>query len=154
MLNAINTFVSPWAYFILPAIFIVPPAMLMNFPSMVVVSLISSFAMSSAMSANPFFIALVWLAIGFVVNSWRFKFRSLDPFASVTLMQIVNLVVIIFYIPAMPVGADSFIEYTKRLACDVAFSGVLLGFCSWLTLAVPLSIMSFFGVDVMPNEDI
>ncbi len=153
ILNSINSFISPWVYFVLPAIFIVPPAMYMNFPSTVVVVLISAFATASAMSANSFFIAFVWLSIAFVVNSWRFKFRTLDFFSSLTLMQIVNLIVIIFYMLIMPIGSDTFFEYIKRVASDVAFSGVLLSFLSYLSLSVPVSIMSFFGIDITANED-
>ncbi len=53
----------------------------------------------------------------------------------------------------MPIGADTFFEYIKRVASDTAFSGVLLCVCSWLSLSVPVSIMSFFGVDITANED-
>ena len=154
ILNALNTIVAPYVYFVLPAIFIVPVAMYMNFSSMVVVILITAFAVASATPANSFFIAIVWLMTAFIVNSWRFKFRALDLFSSITLMQIVNLFVIIFYAFAMPIGTDTFFEYVKRLACDTAFSGVLLCLCSGLCLSVPVSIMSFFGLDITMNEDI
>ncbi len=154
ILNSVNSMVSPYVYFVLPAIFIVPSAVFMNFPSMVVVCTISAFSVASSMPVNIFAVASVWLAMGFTVNAWRFKFRSLDVFSSITLMQFVNLFIIVFYMMLLPMGAENWVEYFKRVACDYAFSGLLLCFCANFCLSLPVSIMSFFGIDITTTEDV
>ncbi|MBE6413429.1 MAG: hypothetical protein E7035_02610 [Verrucomicrobiaceae bacterium] len=154
ILNALNSAVSPYVYFLLPAIFIVPAAMFMNFSSMVVVCAISACATASAMPINMFAVCAVWLAAGFAINAWRFKFRALDIFSSITVMQFVNMFVFAFYVLLLPVSAENYVEYIKRVACDFAFSGLLLCLCANFCLSLPVCIMSFFGVDIMSTEDV
>ena len=140
-MNALNTFVSPYVYFVLPAIFIVPTAIYMNFSSMLFVMTFT------------FAVCAVWLIIGIFLNSNKAKFRILDWFSSSMLMQLVNVVVFVSYMILLPMGAVDFYEYIKRIASDVAASGLLLCLCSNLCMSLPVSIMSFFDVDITSMRD-
>ena len=125
-----------------------------EFSSMVVVCAISACATASAMPINMFAVCAVWIAAGFAINAWRFKFRALDIFSSITVMQFVNMFVFAFYVLLLPVSAENYVEYIKRVACDFAFSGLLLCLCANYCLSLPVCIMSFFGVDIMSTEDV
>ena len=153
VLNALNTFVSPYVYFVLPAIFIVPTAIYMNFSSMLFVMTFTAFAVASSMPVNTFAVCAVWLIIGIFLNSNKAKFRILDWFSSSMLMQLVNVVVLVSYMVLLPMGAVDFYEYIKRIASDAAASGLLLCLCSNLCVSLPVSIMSFFDVDITSMRD-
>ena len=138
----------------MPALFIVPPAMFMNFPSAAVVVAASALAISAGTPANPYAVCVVWLAAAMLVNAWRFKFRSLDAFSGMALMLFANAAVALLCAPAMPMGAENFSQYARRFCCDLAASGMLICACAHFCLSLPVSIMGFFGIDLTMNEDI
>ena len=154
ILSVINSCVAPYFYLLLPAIFIVPCAMFLGAISMIFVVVISSFMFALSTPTNPFLVCAVWGSIGFFINAWRFKFRTLDWLSCIMLMQIVNAVILIFYAFILPNACASFADFVKRFSFDFAVSGLVLCLCGNFCVSLPVSIMSFFGVDITLREDI
>ena len=152
--SAINSCVSPYVYFLLPAIFVVPCAMFLGTVSMAIVVVISAFMFALPSQSSSFIVCVAWCAIGFLVNTWRFKFRTLDWFSCIMLMQIVNTALLVFYAIVLPNNSASFFDFVRRFSFDFAVSGLSLCLCGNFCVALPVSIMSFFGVDITTSEDV
>lgn len=154
VLNALNSLASPFAAFVLPALFIVPAAVYMKAVSAAVVVAFAAFATSCNEPVNSFAVCAVWVGVALVVNAVRFRFRGAGWLSSVALMEIANTAVFLYCALAFPFGAQSVGAYVERVFSDWAFSGLALVFCARFCMDLPVAIAGFFGVDITVGEDI
>ena len=136
--SALNTCAQGYFYLVVPALFIVPAALYMNYVSMSIVVVFSAMASFSNADVNPFLIAAVWLMAAWLVN----------------VSLLVNMFLILCYAVILPCGVYTAGEYVKRILVDAAASGLFIlavgNFCAKL----PVCIMDYFGIDITMNEEI
>ena len=154
ILARINNAASPYVYFAVPAVFIVPPAMYLHFAPAAAVVAAAALAVSAGSPASQFAVCAVWIGAAMLVNAWRFKLRGGGALSDIALALLVNFAVCVLCAPLMPFGCENFSEYAARFGADMAASCALLCVCARFCMALPVSIMGFFGVDITMSEDI
>lgn len=152
IISTLNTEISPYVYIMLPAVFIVPSALFLNFlPAMFVVAF-SALINEVVMPVRTGLVCALWLSCAYVVHNQRFRFRTLDAFSVISLMLVLNFSILLLYALFLPNGCAGTAEYFYRVAIDVSVSSAVLIAISKFTVTLPADIMRVLGVDISVAE--
>lgn len=152
--SSVNSCAGGVFYIAVPALFIVPAALYMNFLSMASVVVFSALASFSVVGVNSFLVCALWLAAAWLVNVCRFRLRSGDAMANVSLALAVNTLILVAYAFILPCGVYSLGEYAKRIALDAAASGLFVLLTADFCIRLPAQIMDYFSVDITMGEEL
>ncbi len=153
MVSVVNGEIAPYAYFILPALYIVPAALFLNFLPMMFVVLFTAFYMEASTPIRAGLTAGIWLIAAFCAHSMRFRFRACDRFSITALFVLLNIIILFFYALLFPVDADSIFSYICRLSGDAIFSSLLLMLLAKFSISIPLALANIFGLNLSITED-
>ena len=152
ILSTLNTEISPYVYVMLPAVFIVPPALFLNFaPAMFVVAF-SALINEVVMPVRTGLVCALWLVCAYVVHNQRFRFRNFDTFSIISLMLVLNFCILFLYALLLPNGCAGVAEYFYRVAIDISISSAVLIAVAKFTVSLPADIMRFLGADISVAE--
>lgn len=154
VVSSLNSCAGGVFYIAVPALFIVPAALYMNFLSMASVVVFSALASFSVAGVNSFLVCALWLAAAWLVNVCRFRLRTGDAMTNVSLALAVNTFIIVGYAFILPCGVCGFGEYAKRLVFDAAASGLFILIAADFCIKLPVQIMDYFGVDITMGEEL
>lgn len=113
VLSTLNSELAPSAYLVLPALFIIPAALYLDFLPMLAVVGVSAFLCSSTTGVRAGLTAALWLSAAFAVHGMRFRFRSGDWFSITALVEITNIILVFFYALFFPRDVGDF-SNTRR----------------------------------------
>lgn len=153
ILSEINSEVAPYIYFAVPALYIVPSALFLNFIPMLFTVAFTAFFVEASTPLRAGSTATIWLLASFVVHGMRFRFRTLDWFSLSALYVGLNFVILFLYCVFFPKQADSFSTYVVRTASDALCSSVLLMLIGRFSLSIPIALANFCGVNLSISED-
>ena len=153
MLDAANTQLAPHAFILLPAIFIVAPALYLSFGGMLFTVAVSALLAEAAYPVRTGLVCAVWILCGFIIHNVRFRFRSMDTLSVIAAMEAVNLFVIAFYAAIFPNDCGNFWYYAMRVGSDALASALVLAAVAKFTVRLPVDIMNFAGFDLSISDE-
>lgn len=154
VLSTLNSELAPSAYLVLPALFIIPAALYLDFLPMLAVVGVSAFLCSSTTGVRAGLTAALWLSAAFAVHGMRFRFRSGDWFSITALVEITNIILVFFYALFFPRDVGGFFEYASRVSADALLSAAVLLFAGKFCAVLPVSLANFWGIEMsIDGED-
>ena len=151
--SALNGEISPCACVFVPALYIVPSALFLDFAPMLFAVAVSAFFFEATTPVRAGSTAALWLVAAAAVHAGRFRFRMCGRIAVISLFiaanVLITLVCALFYMR----GIECFSDYFSRVASDLVVSSVALIVLGRFPIAVPISMANIFGLDMSINED-
>ena len=153
LLSEINTEIAPYIYFVVPALYIIPASLFLNFLPMLFTIAFTAFFVEATTPIRAGAVSAIWLIAGFVIHGIRFRFRTLDWFSVSALFVGVNFSVLFVYFIFFPKQADSLSTYIVRTATDALCSSALLMLIGRFSLSIPLALANLFRINLSISED-
>ena len=154
IISTLNGELAPYAYLMLPAVFILAPALFLEFFGMLFVVGVSAFLVEATTPVRTGMTAALWLAVAFWVHGWRFRLKNLDTMQIIGMAEAVNILIILVFAVFMKSGSTSFSAFFVRLLGDAAISAAVLAVCAKFTVLLPVSVMNFLGLGMsVSGED-
>ncbi len=152
IISVLNGEISPYFYLAIPAVYIIPSALFLDFLPMVFVVVFSAFFVESTTPLRTGIIPVLWLVVAFFVYGARFRFRGRDKFSIAMLFVIVNVIILFFYSLFFPTDSKSLFAYVVRVSADVLLSSSILLLIANFSLSIPLALANIFGFDLSIND--
>ncbi len=152
IISTVNSELAPYVCLMLPAVFIVAPALFLGFGGMLFVVGVTAFFAEATTPVRTGMTAFVWLLAAFWIHGWRYRFKTLDSLGVMGVSQAANLVIILVFAVFMKGAGAGFMQYASRLGADMLASAAVLAFCAKFTVSLPVSIMGALGLDITVSE--
>lgn len=153
MLSVLNTEIAPAAYIVLPAIFIIPAALFLNFVQMLAAVVFSALLCEATTPLWPGATVVLWIIGAFAVHSMRFRFRACDWLSLTTLAEILNIIIVFFYALFFFREAENLFEYAVRVSTDALVSASVLLFAGKFSVSLAVSAANIFGMKMSISEE-
>ena len=151
--SALNGEISPYACVFVPALYIVPAALFLDFAPMLFAVAVSAFFFEASTPVRAGSTAALWLAAAAAVHAVRFRFRMCGRFSIAALFIAANALITLACALFYARGAECFSDYISRVGSDLLASSLALLVLGRLPIAAPLSMANVFGLDMSINED-
>lgn len=148
ILSEVNSEVAPYIYFAVPALYIVPSALLLNFLPMLFTVAFTAFFIEASTPVRAGVTVAMWLFMAFVVHGIRFKFVTLDWLSLSALYVGVNFVLLFLYFVFFPKQTGSVGDYIVRVATDALCSSILLIIVGKFCITIPISLANLCGINL------
>jgi|GEM_PF-5003863 len=153
ILAQINDFLSIYGLaLIVPVIFIAAPAIYLDLKSGIIVVFISAVLTASTTPVNGFTLAAIWLFAYGIFRSQRYRFVTKDIYVTISMFQIINLLIFTLYVLFFPRGQIYFGEYFLRLFTDFIVSAFILVYISRYILSLQESLGHFLVSEFKIDE--
>lgn len=140
MISAVNSALAPYAYIVLPAIFIVPAARWLGMGGLAFVVVLSSVLVEPFMPLPTGICSIIWLFAALAARELCMRTEKIRPAWAIVVMEMVNISIIIVYAAALPNAAGSLADYAARIAIDALASSAVLAAVSKIAMDLPADV--------------
>jgi hypothetical protein len=153
ILSELNSEVAPHIYFVVPALFIVPSALLLNFLPMLFSVAFTAFFFEASTPVRAGSTVAMWLFVAYIVHTIRHRFIVLDWFSLSALYILANFALLLLYFIFFPKQADSVGTYIVRTATDTLCSSALLMLVGKFCITIPILLANLCGMELSIREE-